>query len=245
MEFKLNPALKPGVLARKYAEKGRLQVREIFTPEAAQEIYQRLSKVDYWLAYNEGETVRQLRPQDLRSLTREQAMQIQQHVNTSAAKGYQYLYNYFPLLSAYFSPKVPDLPLFAVYEFINSKPFLDFARKLTGHDNIRWADGQATLYRATHFLKVHTDHVPAEHRIAAYVLNFTPEWDTDWGGLLQFWTEDGDIEQAYKPTFNALNVFSIPARHSVSMVTPYSPGLRFSITGWFRGDDPPGAFPAR
>lgn len=245
MEFKLNPALKPGVLSRKYAKNGRLQVRDIFTGETAQEIHERLNKVDYWLAYNEGKDVHQLQPHDLRALSREQAMQIQQHVYSRAASGYQYLYNYFPLFAAYFSSKMPDMPLFPVYEFINSKPFLEFARKLTGLDNIRWADGQATLYRATHFLKMHTDEAAAEKRLAAYVLNFTPQWDTDWGGLLQFWTEEGDIDQAFKPTFNALNIFTVPSRHSVSMVTPYAPGLRFSITGWLRGDDPPGIFPAR
>ena len=245
MEFGLNPALNLQKLSRQYADKGRLQVRDVITQESAEEIHRRLSEVDWWLVYNEGKTVHQLRPQDLRNLTREQAMQIQVKVNENAAKGYQYLYNYFPLLTAYFSPKVPSMPLFPVYEFINSKPFLEFARKLTGLNNILWADGQATLYRATHFLKVHTDQVIAEKRLAAYVFNFTPQWDTDWGGLLQFWTKDGDIEQAYRPAFNALNVFSIPARHSVSMVTPYCPGLRFSITGWFRGDDPPGVFGLR
>ena len=245
MEFKLNPALEPDRLSRDYAEQGRMQVRDIFTEGTAEEIHKRLREVNWWLAYNEGATVHQLQPQDLQNLTRDQAAQIQAHVNTSAAKGYQFLYNYFPLFTAYFSPRVPMMPLFPVYEFINSEPFLDFARKLTGQSGIKWADGQATLYRATHFLKVHTDDVPAEKRLAAYVLNFTPQWDTDWGGLLQFWDESGDVEHAFKPTFNALNIFTIPAPHSVSMVTPYSPGLRFSITGWLRGDDPPGKIPAR
>ena len=72
------------------------------------------------------------------------------------------------------------------YEFINSPRFLEFVRRLTGLDDIRWADGHATLYRAGHFLKFHTDEKPADKRRAAYVLNFTKDWGRDWGGLLQF-----------------------------------------------------------
>ena len=65
------------------------------------------------MPYNEGATVHQLQPQDLQNLTRDQAAQIQTHVNTSAAKGYQFLYNYFPLFTAYFSPRIPAMPLFS------------------------------------------------------------------------------------------------------------------------------------
>lgn len=245
MEFKLNPANNPSSLATEYARTGRMQVRDIFEDTAANDIHKRLSAVDWWLAYNEGDRVHQMSPDDLRSLNQERATQIQAHVNKSAAQGYQFLYNYFPLFSAYFEPKFPAMPLFPVYEFLNSPAFLDFVRTLTGLSNIRWADGQATLYRATHFLKVHTDKVDKEQRLAAYVLNFTHNWDADWGGLLQFWDENGDIERAFTPTFNALNIFTIPAPHSVSMVTPYAPGLRFSITGWLRADDPPGEIPCR
>jgi len=245
MEFKLNPGLELAALSSQFGERGRLQVRDIFTDETAREIHKRLCGINWWLAYNEGKTVHQLQPSDLQNLTPERAGQIQAQINAGAAREFQYLYNYFPLFTAYFSPRVPMMPLFPVYEFINSLQFLEFARKLVGREDILWADGQATLYRPTHFLKVHTDNVPAEKRIAAYVLNFTTDWDTDWGGLLQFWTKEGDIEQAFKPTFNALNIFAIPTTHSVSMVTPYCPGLRLSITGWLRGDDPPGPFPAR
>lgn len=245
MAFELNSSLDVQELARIYADKGRLQVRDIFTPDTAEDIHRRLRGVDWWLTFNEGEHVHQFPPDHLRTLSRDEILQIQQLVNTSAAKGYQFLYNYYPLFAAYFSPNFAPMPLFPVYEFINSAPFLDFARKLTGLDSIRWADGQATLYRATHFLKVHTDKVDKEQRLAAYVLNFTQDWELDWGGLLQFWDQQGDVDHAYRPTFNALNIFTIPANHSVSAVTPYAPGLRYSITGWLRGDEPPRPLPAR
>ncbi|MEM8726378.1 MAG: hypothetical protein AAGE86_12740, partial [Pseudomonadota bacterium] len=100
MEFKLNPSNDPAELAAIYAERGRMRVPEIFEEDTARDIHKRLSAIDWWLAYNEGTEVRQLRPEDLRSLTQQRAAQIQAHVNSSAAKGYQFLYNHFPLFSA-------------------------------------------------------------------------------------------------------------------------------------------------
>ena len=36
------------------------------------------------------------------------------------------------------------------------------------------------------------------------------------------------------PTFNALNLFRVPTKHYVGIVTPYG-GMRYSVTGWFHG----------
>ena len=134
----------------------------------------------------------------------------------------------------------PRHPLFEVFEFVNSPAFLDLGRRLTGIATIRWADAHATLYRAGHFLKYHTDETPAERRVAAYVLNFTRGWGRDWGGYLQFFDERYDVAHAYRPVFNALNIFTVPADHSVGMVASYAPGHRLSVAGWFREDEPPG-----
>ena len=69
---------------------------------------------------------------------------------------------------------------------------------------------------------------------AAYVLNFTPRWSPDWGGILNFIDRDGHVAEGYTPAFNALNVFRVPQLHSVSCVSPYAQAGRYSITGWLR-----------
>jgi Rps23 Pro-64 3,4-dihydroxylase Tpa1-like proline 4-hydroxylase len=43
---------------------------------------------------------------------------------------------------------------------------------------------------------------------------------------------------SYIPAFNALTLFRVPQWHSVSYVTPFAMGPRFSVTGWFRGNEP-------
>ncbi len=52
-------------------------------------------------------------------------------------------------------------------------------------------------------------------RIAAYVLNMTPQWRPDWGGALLFSDRPGHISEGYLPAFNALNLFSVPQEHLV------------------------------
>jgi SM-20-related protein len=240
MVIKMNPGLAPGKLRAEFATKKRLQMRDFLTEESARTIYADLQNLDWWLAYRDGGAVIELSPEQLRTLSAEQAAAIRQTVDEGARQGYQFLYNYFPLFKQYFVTGGGDRAVFRLYEFLNSPQMIGFFRELTGLDDIAWADGQATLYRATHFLKFHTDDVPAEKRRAAYVLNLTPDWDLDWGGLLQFWSDENDVEHAYRPIFNALNIFTVPSRHSVSAVASYAPGLRFSITGWLRAGEPPG-----
>ena len=71
------------------------------------------------------------------------------------------------------------------------------------------------------------------------MFNFTKLWERDWGGYLQFFNAAHDIEQAFRPIFNALNLFAVPQDHSVGLVSPFAYGKRYSITGWLRTDAPP------
>ena len=123
-------------------------------------------------------------------------------------------------------------------EFLNGEAFLALMREVTGFDDIAFADAQATLYGPGHFLTLHDDAVVGKYRRAAYVLNLTEGWRQDWGGYLNFFDKDGNIEKAYKPAFNALNIFSVPSPHSVGLVAPFAGALRCSITGWLRSGEP-------
>jgi Rps23 Pro-64 3,4-dihydroxylase Tpa1-like proline 4-hydroxylase len=122
--------------------------------------------------------------------------------------------------------------LATIVEFVNSPQVLDFVRGVTSLDAIAWADAQATLYRPGDFLTLHDDRTGGHKRMAAYVLNMTPSWRAEWGGILQFLDEAGNIDEGYVPAFNALNLFRVPMLHSVSQVAIFG-GLRYSITGWF------------
>ena len=122
--------------------------------------------------------------------------------------------------------------------FLSSKPVVDFFRQITGAGDIGFADAQGTAYGPGHFLTAHDDDVDGKRRRAAYVFNLTPEWRVDWGGLLLFHAADGHVEEGYTPRFNALNIFAVPAVHSVSCVAPFAAHRRYSVTGWLRAGPP-------
>jgi SM-20-related protein len=243
MHYRLNPSLDVASLAEGYRAKNRLQIRNVLTEESAERILRHLREDTPWgVAFNDGDRVVELSMQQASALSVEQQRQTASLINEGARKGYQFFYHYYPLFANYFNRAVPHHALFDVFEFINGSEFLGFVRNLTGMPQIRWADAHATLFRAGHFLKYHTDEKPQDRRVAAYVLNFSKDWGRDWGGFLQFFDEKYDIEEGLRPVFNALNIFTVPAHHSVSQVAGYVTNNRFSITGWMRADEPPGPF---
>jgi Rps23 Pro-64 3,4-dihydroxylase Tpa1-like proline 4-hydroxylase len=115
----------------------------------------------------------------------------------------------------------------------NSSGYIALAQALTGDARIRRVNAQATRYRPGQFLRYHTDVDSSEGRLYAYVLNLTPAWNADWGGLLQFIDDGGNVIDAFLPRFNTLSLFAVPAGHAVSMVAPWAGQDRLAITGWW------------
>ena len=125
-----------------------------------------------------------------------------------------------------------------LFSTLNSEAFLALMRELTGDPRIAYLDAQATRYRPGHFLTSHDDDVAGKNRLFAYVINLTPNWCVDWGGLLMFVDEDGHVAEAYTPRWNALNIMRVPQSHAVSVVAPFAAGARYSVTGWMRSQRP-------
>ncbi|QIQ86316.1 2OG-Fe(II) oxygenase family protein [Erythrobacter sp.] len=123
--------------------------------------------------------------------------------------------------------------------FLSDEPALDFVRTVIGAGAASYADAQATAYGPGHFLTAHDDDVAGKNRKAAYVMNLSCDWTADWGGLLVFHAPGEARAEALVPSFNALNLFAVPQLHSVSMVAPWVPRRRYSITGWLRGGRKP------
>lgn len=243
--IELNPALRREVLASEYRKKLRGQIRDFLSLDSAQAVHRDLEALPWAMAYNDGPRVVQLSDRQLAALDPRQAAEIMRGIHERARTQYQFLYSFFPILSAYFSPEAPRFGIFDFFEFVNSEPVLEFIRGTTGLSDITWADAQGTWFKPGHFLKAHTDEEHATQRRAAYVMNLSPVWERDWGGFLQFFDAENNIEQAFKPDFNVLNIFTIPQNHSVSMVSTYVTEKRLAVTGWFRSDQPPGPIGSR
>jgi Rps23 Pro-64 3,4-dihydroxylase Tpa1-like proline 4-hydroxylase len=107
-----------------------------------------------------------------------------------------------------------------VLESMNSQLSLDFLRDLTGDQEVRKVEFQATNYAPGNFLKLHNDNAESgSDRRYACVVGLTKDWESHWGGLLQF-VEDGHVTRSLVPSFNTCVIFKVPRDHMVSYVAP-------------------------
>jgi SM-20-related protein len=235
VEFQLNPRLDPAALHALYQPRQRLHVRNLLAGQAADALYRHLDREVAWsLVLNQGDDVREATPEQRREFSSERELELAAFAYEGARKGFQFLYECRRVPEEPATRAAEPSPLHRFVDFLNSPPFLDFARRLTGIADIEWADAQATRYGPGHFLTRHDDSSGARNRRVAYVMNLTPFWNTDWGGQLQFIDADGHVARAFVPAFNALNLFTVPQWHAVSVVAPFAAAPRYSVTGWLR-----------
>jgi len=168
----------------------------------------------------------------------EEQIRIMSRVHAEARDGFQFIFDRWRIdVGGQASPAAPAL-LADLHRRFNSPEFVAFARALTGDDRIAYVDAQATRFLPGHFLNRHSDQLDRAGRLYAYVLNLCPHWRVEWGGLLQFLDDEGDVTETLTPGFNTLNLFRVPQPHAVSMVSPFAGAPRLSITGWWRAFPP-------
>ena len=233
-QIELSPGLDRPVIARVFKSQGRVHIPEVLTSASADAVFTQLSTQTPWkLTLNVGERHVDITHEQLMLMPPEHRETMTRRMLEQSRRGFQYVFENYPLYDLYQAGERAH-PLLAMHEFLNSQQFLQFARDVTGMDDIAFADSQATRYLPGHFLTEHDDDVAGKQRRAAYVFGFTPQWRADWGGILQFIDRDGHVAEGYVPKFNVLNLFRVPQKHNVSYVTPSAVQARYSITGWLR-----------
>jgi SM-20-related protein len=232
----LNPAHDRGQFADTFRRFGRLHIPQILTSQSAARVHRCLeSETPYKVMLTSDGKVVDLQHWQFNGLTTEQRADLLKRVYEGARRGFQFLYDSHHLSEA--GEPYPDQAHYhaAIVKFLNGEPFLNFVRTITGFEEIAFADAQATRYGPNFFLTMHDDNIRTENRLAAYVLNMTPRWVPDWGGLLLFVDPtNGNVSEGYTPTFNALNILRVPQQHLVSQVAPFAGAYRYSVTGWLR-----------
>jgi Rps23 Pro-64 3,4-dihydroxylase Tpa1-like proline 4-hydroxylase len=214
------------------ATRSRVQIPDFLQTDAAEALRDCLTREVPWslAERSEGES---------RTRGREHALddaaygEVLETAYRNARDAFQFVYDSYMLARARKEGWDPNLPVHVVLEFLNSPEFIEFARYLTGDDAINAVNAQATRYRPGHFLTPHQDIHSGEGRRYAYVINLTPRWQADWGGLLQFIDADGSVIDTLMPRWNALSIFKVPQMHQVSLVSPWAGEHRLAITGWF------------
>ncbi|MCL6683615.1 2OG-Fe(II) oxygenase [Sphingomonas alba] len=236
--LQLNPELDRESLAQEFERKGRLQIRDVLTFESARQLRDILTERTPWsLAIQSGSSAptKIIPSHELAAMTPGQRRELVKDIGVAGQPDYAFAYEMYPLVTAYLERWRPGSLHERLLEDLNSAEMLTFMKDVSGMEDIVKMDGQATLYGPGHFLWPHSDAESERGRRVAYVLNLTlGDWKAEWGGYLNFYDSDWDIEQAFRPRFNCLNLFRVPQWHDVSIVTAGAALARYAITGWAR-----------
>ncbi|XOV79510.1 MAG: 2OG-Fe(II) oxygenase [Aestuariibacter sp.] len=209
------------------------RVENLLTEASAAEITRHIAtKVPFKSAFMRNGEVKTLSAEEFQRLPQAEQQSIQTEVNNGAAKGFGFLYGTYRIDEQTDSKEHPLLA--TLYQELNSETVLQQIREITGISTIRAANAQVTRYTPGHFLTRHNDLNSHEERRIAYVISFCPTWHPDWGGLLQFFEQNGTPMQSYTPQFNTMMLFDVVHPHSVTYITPFCQQARLSITGWFK-----------
>jgi Rps23 Pro-64 3,4-dihydroxylase Tpa1-like proline 4-hydroxylase len=231
MSIELNSSVNIAEAAKDYQIDKRTRIFDVLEPKLAGDLVMAIhDKVPFETAYVLDGEYKTSTYDELKSLPQAQLNILTHKIYAEASKGVGFYYGRFVL-----NHNKNNEPIVQqAFDFLNSQSTLDAIKKISGCDDIVAASAQVTRYYPGNFLTRHNDVNENEQRRVAYVLNLTPDWHPDWGGLLQFYQQDGTPRDAWTPLFNTLTLFDVNHVHGVTYVAPYAKKPRLSITGWFR-----------
>ena len=232
--FSLNRKLNRKAAAKTFKRDGKILIPDILSDECAVSLTGYLSGRKEWnLVFRSQGKHYDVSASGFESLPSNEQNEFRQSVYSSAQRDFGYMYKNYPILDLVEAGNCEKF-LEHFLNFVNSDAVLNTIRRITGIENIDYADAQATRYEPGHFLTSHDDIVPGKNRLAAYVFNLTTEWFPDWGGNLMFYDDENKISKVFVPLFNSLSLFLVGNKHAVSTVSPFARRPRMAITGWFR-----------
>lgn len=211
-----------------------MRIAPFLVEEDATALAAHLRERDDWKqVLNSGDKVFELTPAEIAALDPAQAARLDAAVHEAARDGFQFRFGSIRVPDADAERAADGGALAAFARFMSGPEVLGLMADVLGPSDIAFADAQATRYGPGDFLTAHDDEVAGKHRRAAYVFGLSRDWRAEWGGLLLFHEPAGEV-RGFAPQFNALNLFGVPQPHSVSLVAPFAPRQRLSVTGWLR-----------
>ncbi|HEY7799563.1 MAG TPA: 2OG-Fe(II) oxygenase family protein [Hyphomonadaceae bacterium] len=233
----LNPALDIEALRSEFARERRIRIRNVLEPSVANAVAAEMEQLPYKVFCATGQGVAVIDPQEMAQWDRARQVELQQTLFLAASRAEGFAYFGYRMTEQWQSG-APDTALGRLYSALQGDGVLGAVRTITGASTFDNVFAQATDYRPGHYLTRHLDDPKGEHRKFAFVWGFTRVWDPDWGGLLQFFDDNGQPTQSYSPGFNTLDLFDVSHVHSVTLVAPYALNPRLAVSGWFVKGDP-------
>jgi Rps23 Pro-64 3,4-dihydroxylase Tpa1-like proline 4-hydroxylase len=234
----INPSLDVDTLANEFKTDRRLMVNNFLQADIAERTRSAcMQHAPFSTHYVLNNMYQSKTAVEMASLNQQDREAINKQIFSAASQGVGFIYE------GYLKSRINTDPnslanlelafLHQVFDYLSSEKVLSTIKQITGNQDITGAEPQYTRFTPGHFLTRHLDVIPGRGRRYAFVLGLTKGWHPDWGGLLQFYEQDGTPRNAWVPQFNVLSLFDVSHIHSVTYVTPFAAEQRLSLTGWF------------
>ena len=233
----LNPSLDIEALRTEFARDGRIRIANILEPAIAEAIADEMQNIPWQLYCATGAGVAIIDPADMVRWDKARQAELQRTLMLAASRAEGFAYFGYRMTEAW-KAGAPDTPLGRFHAALKTPAVSDTIRAITGETSFDNVFAQATDYRPGHYLTRHLDDPKGELRKLAFVWGFTRRWAPDWGGLLQFFDDNGQPTRSYSPGFNTLDLFEVRHVHSVTFVAPFALNPRHAVSGWFVKGDP-------
>jgi Rps23 Pro-64 3,4-dihydroxylase Tpa1-like proline 4-hydroxylase len=234
-EFALAPDIDVAALRDTFDRTGRVRIAPFLAPEDADRLLAHLrSREDWQLVVRTAQREFEFDSTARQALGRARLDAVTGLAAPAESGDFTYVYERIVASNSADGPFETETLLGRFAAFLTSPLVLELLRAVTGAAAADFLDAQATRYDAGHFLTIHHDKREGSRRLAAYVFGLTQSWRPEWGGLLLFHDPAGEVTHGLVPRMNAVNLFSVPQDHSVSLVAPSVPSPRYSVTGWLR-----------
>lgn len=230
MDYKLNDGLDPKALAATFKKTGRVLVKDALDEKSADTLSATIQKSALWLTtFQEGKTERAISGQDSKSMTNRRQRELMEKIYGQARDDYQYLRFECPLDKIPHSQEPEALKDADVY--FKSDGFRDFLRKIAGSKDGELENVQARWLQREQFMSDSDLATNLPDCKLWFSMDVTRKWKPHWGGHLNFLDSDGEIEEAWSPGFNRLNIYAGGTRHTISYVTPFHDAFCLSVCG--------------
>lgn len=226
-EFSLN-SIDVAFAKEQYARGDRIRINNFMANESAQQLKVMLDTIPFYhqACVYDGQA-QLIAPNKFTELNTQSRQEFIKKIYAQAADGTGFWYGRY-------QPEGAGLVIYEkIKSWLESPDVIEFVRAVTGQNNLTHTTTQITCFKPGDFLTRHNDITHNENRKIAFVLNLPKHWHPDWGGLLQFFTPQGQSLESWSPEFNSFGLFDVSHPHSVTSVSQFSPEKRVTVSGWY------------
>ena len=227
----LSPELDTVKFRKEFTEQGFVRIPRILPENFARKIHKELSENLNWrIVYNDDKGNHSFPKILQKRKSAEDWDNIKLKMkNRVKEKKFQYFFESFDLSDVHPGKGRVEIYLSYFKEWLNLEQLRNLVFEITGILMPTPFKLVATGFGPGQFITMMNDFGDESKEKIGIIFNFSPDWQSEWGGVLQFLNRDLNEITCLTPIFNTLDIFALTLAYNTSFVVPFSPSIRYSI----------------